>query len=97
MVPKQKQNKLSGDCTSGPCVAVTDPFPVSDPLTERRKKASAWERNLVYPAVMVLLLIETVSLSASATWSASAQGCGGALTAALEREAAGPLLGATGE
>ncbi|XP_070279677.1 limb region 1 protein homolog isoform X3 [Myotis yumanensis] len=26
---------------------------------ERRKKASAWERNLVYPAVMVLLLIET--------------------------------------
>ena len=30
-------------------------------LLERRKKASAWERNLVYPAVMVLLLIETVS------------------------------------
>ncbi|XP_038174959.1 limb region 1 protein homolog isoform X3 [Arvicola amphibius] len=28
-------------------------------LHERRKKASAWERNLVYPAVMVLLLIET--------------------------------------
>ncbi|XP_070335489.1 limb region 1 protein homolog isoform X3 [Odocoileus virginianus] len=28
-------------------------------LSERRKKASAWERNLVYPAVMVLLLIET--------------------------------------
>uniref|UniRef100_A0A8C3W1L1 Limb development membrane protein 1 n=1 Tax=Catagonus wagneri TaxID=51154 RepID=A0A8C3W1L1_9CETA len=28
-------------------------------LNERRKKASAWERNLVYPAVMVLLLIET--------------------------------------
>ncbi|XP_039693041.1 limb region 1 protein homolog isoform X3 [Pteropus medius] len=28
-------------------------------LMERRKKASAWERNLVYPAVMVLLLIET--------------------------------------
>jgi len=28
--------------------------------TERRKKASAWERNLVYPAVMILLLIETV-------------------------------------
>ncbi|XP_032954662.1 limb region 1 protein homolog isoform X2 [Rhinolophus ferrumequinum] len=28
-------------------------------LIERRKKASAWERNLVYPAVMVLLLIET--------------------------------------
>ncbi|XP_027988346.1 limb region 1 protein homolog isoform X6 [Eptesicus fuscus] len=27
---------------------------------ERRKKASAWERNLVYPAVMVLLLIETI-------------------------------------
>ncbi|XP_061054980.1 limb region 1 protein homolog isoform X4 [Eubalaena glacialis] len=26
---------------------------------ERRKKASAWERNLVYPAVMVLLLTET--------------------------------------
>ncbi|XP_063180484.1 limb region 1 protein homolog isoform X3 [Chroicocephalus ridibundus] len=26
---------------------------------ERRKKASAWERNLVYPAVMILLLIET--------------------------------------
>ncbi|XP_045693770.1 limb region 1 protein homolog isoform X1 [Phyllostomus hastatus] len=26
---------------------------------ERRKKASAWERNLVYPAVMVLLLIVT--------------------------------------
>nr|XP_042129230.1 limb region 1 protein homolog isoform X3 [Peromyscus maniculatus bairdii] len=26
---------------------------------ERRKKASAWERNLVYPAVMVLLLFET--------------------------------------
>ncbi|XP_054511384.2 limb region 1 protein homolog isoform X2 [Pan troglodytes] len=26
---------------------------------KRRKKASAWERNLVYPAVMVLLLIET--------------------------------------
>ncbi|XP_036086492.1 limb region 1 protein homolog isoform X6 [Rousettus aegyptiacus] len=26
---------------------------------ERRKKASAWERNLVYPAVMVLLLLET--------------------------------------
>ncbi|XP_060052870.1 limb region 1 protein homolog isoform X1 [Erinaceus europaeus] len=26
---------------------------------ERRKKASAWERNLVYPAVMVLLLMET--------------------------------------
>uniref|UniRef100_A0A8C0HG40 Limb development membrane protein 1 n=1 Tax=Chelonoidis abingdonii TaxID=106734 RepID=A0A8C0HG40_CHEAB len=26
---------------------------------ERRKKASAWERNLVYPAVMMLLLIET--------------------------------------
>ncbi|XP_054581889.1 limb region 1 protein homolog isoform X1 [Eptesicus fuscus] len=30
---------------------------------ERRKKASAWERNLVYPAVMVLLLIETGSIS----------------------------------
>ncbi|KAM9232690.1 limb region 1 protein homolog isoform 2-T2 [Leptosomus discolor] len=28
-------------------------------LNERRKKASAWERNLVYPAVMILLLIET--------------------------------------
>ncbi|XP_045693771.1 limb region 1 protein homolog isoform X2 [Phyllostomus hastatus] len=28
-------------------------------LNERRKKASAWERNLVYPAVMVLLLIVT--------------------------------------
>ncbi|KAF4020504.1 hypothetical protein G4228_011851 [Cervus hanglu yarkandensis] len=28
-------------------------------LSERRKKASAWERNLVYPAVMVLLLTET--------------------------------------
>nr|XP_034375043.1 limb region 1 protein homolog isoform X4 [Arvicanthis niloticus] len=28
-------------------------------LHERRKKASVWERNLVYPAVMVLLLIET--------------------------------------
>nr|XP_033787500.1 limb region 1 protein homolog isoform X1 [Geotrypetes seraphini] len=28
---------------------------------ERRKKASAWERNLVYPAVMILLLIETSS------------------------------------
>ncbi|XP_029776834.1 limb region 1 protein homolog isoform X3 [Suricata suricatta] len=28
-------------------------------LNERRKKASAWERNLVYPAVMVLLLTET--------------------------------------
>ncbi|XP_052028911.1 limb region 1 protein homolog isoform X4 [Apodemus sylvaticus] len=28
-------------------------------LHERRKKASAWERNLVYPAVMILLLIET--------------------------------------
>ncbi|KAM3823305.1 limb region 1 protein homolog isoform 4-T5 [Vipera latastei] len=27
---------------------------------ERRKKASAWERNLVYPAVMILLLIETI-------------------------------------
>nr|XP_042129231.1 limb region 1 protein homolog isoform X4 [Peromyscus maniculatus bairdii] len=27
---------------------------------ERRKKASAWERNLVYPAVMVLLLFETI-------------------------------------
>ncbi|EHB17928.1 Limb region 1 protein-like protein [Heterocephalus glaber] len=27
---------------------------------ERRKKASAWERNLVYPAVMVLLLIKTI-------------------------------------
>ncbi|KAK9396092.1 limb region 1 protein like [Crotalus adamanteus] len=26
---------------------------------ERRKKASAWERNLVYPAVMILLLIAT--------------------------------------
>ncbi|XP_075443969.1 limb region 1 protein homolog isoform X2 [Ascaphus truei] len=26
---------------------------------ERRKKASAWERNLVYPAVMILLLIVT--------------------------------------
>ncbi|XP_037372351.1 limb region 1 protein homolog isoform X2 [Talpa occidentalis] len=26
---------------------------------ERRRKASAWERNLVYPAVMVLLLFET--------------------------------------
>ncbi|XP_078199477.1 limb region 1 protein homolog isoform X5 [Callithrix jacchus] len=26
---------------------------------ERRKKASAWERNLVYPAVMILLLIQT--------------------------------------
>uniref|UniRef100_A0A663M3I5 Limb development membrane protein 1 n=1 Tax=Athene cunicularia TaxID=194338 RepID=A0A663M3I5_ATHCN len=26
---------------------------------KRRKKASAWERNLVYPAVMILLLIET--------------------------------------
>ncbi|KAJ7410837.1 Limb region 1 protein like protein [Willisornis vidua] len=26
---------------------------------ERRKKASAWERNLVYPAVMILLLTET--------------------------------------
>uniref|UniRef100_A0A8C0TX60 Limb development membrane protein 1 n=1 Tax=Cyanistes caeruleus TaxID=156563 RepID=A0A8C0TX60_CYACU len=26
---------------------------------ERRKKASAWERNLVYPAVMILLLIWT--------------------------------------
>ncbi|NXR20140.1 LMBR1 protein, partial [Cinclus mexicanus] len=26
---------------------------------ERKKKASAWERNLVYPAVMILLLIET--------------------------------------
>lgn len=26
---------------------------------ERRKKASVWERNLGYPAVMVLLLIET--------------------------------------
>ncbi|XP_036905403.1 limb region 1 protein homolog isoform X2 [Sturnira hondurensis] len=26
---------------------------------ERRKKASAWERNLVYPAVMVLLLVVT--------------------------------------
>ncbi|XP_038248442.1 limb region 1 protein homolog isoform X1 [Dermochelys coriacea] len=26
---------------------------------ERRKKASAWQRNLVYPAVMILLLIET--------------------------------------
>ncbi|ETE72739.1 Limb region 1 protein-like protein, partial [Ophiophagus hannah] len=26
---------------------------------ERRKKASVWERNLVYPAVMILLLIET--------------------------------------
>ncbi|XP_033930528.1 limb region 1 protein homolog isoform X2 [Melopsittacus undulatus] len=26
---------------------------------EWRKKASAWERNLVYPAVMILLLIET--------------------------------------
>ncbi|XP_066483924.1 limb region 1 protein homolog isoform X3 [Tiliqua scincoides] len=26
---------------------------------ERRKMASAWERNLVYPAVMILLLIET--------------------------------------
>ncbi|KAF4798864.1 Limb region 1 protein like protein [Turdus rufiventris] len=26
---------------------------------ERRKKASAWERNLVYPAVMILLLIKT--------------------------------------
>ncbi|KAG8138767.1 putative Limb region 1 protein, partial [Naja naja] len=26
---------------------------------ERRKKASPWERNLVYPAVMILLLIET--------------------------------------
>lgn len=31
-------------------------------LIERRKKASAWERNLVYPAVMVLLLIETVRI-----------------------------------
>lgn len=31
-------------------------------LLERRKKASAWERNLVYPAVMVLLLIETVGI-----------------------------------
>uniref|UniRef100_A0A8C3QL53 Limb development membrane protein 1 n=1 Tax=Cyanoderma ruficeps TaxID=181631 RepID=A0A8C3QL53_9PASS len=28
-------------------------------LNERRKKASAWERNLVYPAVMILLLIQT--------------------------------------
>ncbi|XP_068862507.1 limb region 1 protein homolog isoform X2 [Aphelocoma coerulescens] len=28
-------------------------------LNERRKKASAWERNLVYPAVMILLLTET--------------------------------------
>ncbi|XP_073533792.1 limb region 1 protein homolog isoform X1 [Phyllobates terribilis] len=26
---------------------------------ERRKKASAWEKNLVYPAVMILLLIAT--------------------------------------
>ncbi|NXY80829.1 LMBR1 protein, partial [Alcedo cyanopectus] len=31
---------------------------------ERRKKASAWERNLVYPAVMILLLIETVRVTA---------------------------------
>ncbi|XP_036855173.1 limb region 1 protein homolog isoform X3 [Manis javanica] len=28
-------------------------------LNERRKRASAWERNLVFPAVMVLLLTQT--------------------------------------
>ncbi|PIO24482.1 hypothetical protein AB205_0205370, partial [Aquarana catesbeiana] len=28
-------------------------------LKERRKNASAWERNLVYPAVMILLLTVT--------------------------------------
>nr|XP_031529642.1 limb region 1 protein homolog isoform X3 [Vicugna pacos] len=37
---------------------------------ERRKKASAWERNLVYPAVMVLLLIETGPGIGSASLSA---------------------------
>ncbi|KAG8443588.1 hypothetical protein GDO86_012116, partial [Hymenochirus boettgeri] len=28
---------------------------------ERSKKASVWQRNLVYPAVMILLLIATFS------------------------------------
>lgn len=43
-------------------LAISEIFVVLFLLLERRKKASVWERNLVYPAVMVLLLIETVGI-----------------------------------
>lgn len=37
------------------------------PPLERRKKASAWEKNLLYPIVMLILLTGTVSIQVDST------------------------------
>ncbi|KAM4688242.1 limb region 1 protein homolog isoform 2-T2 [Discoglossus pictus] len=58
------QRRLNGGSTSADYNAKKIIYEIENVRTmksklERRKKASAWERNLVYPAVMILLLIAT--------------------------------------
>ncbi|XP_043921515.1 limb region 1 protein homolog [Protopterus annectens] len=58
------QRRLNGMASSANCNAVElgeelDNVRVMKMKLERRKKASAWERNLVYPVVMLILLAGT--------------------------------------
>lgn len=42
----------------------------SHPCTEKRRRASAWQRNLGYPLAMLFLLVLTVGIPALVGWGA---------------------------
>ncbi|KAK2102217.1 Limb region 1 -like protein [Saguinus oedipus] len=51
-------------CSAFEEAALTRRICTSHPYTEKRRKASAWQRNLGYPLAMLCLLVLTVGIPA---------------------------------